>query len=186
MTSEQGKERRIQVRLAYIVSHHLGVKRANKALFPAIAHALGKEYGGGKNTGYALVSEYARVHGLCVGKAVKKKASAPAVQLPRVVADDFLLSYEWRKLRMVVLKRRGARCECCGATPADGKTVINVDHIKPRLKFPELALVESNLQVLCNPCNHGKGNWDETDWRAEVSAPESVDPMRPRLVRKPA
>ena len=42
---------------------------------------------------------------------------------------------------------------------------MNVDHIKPRKKFPELALVEDNLQVLCGACNHGKGNWDQTNWR---------------------
>ena len=65
---------------------------------------------------------------------------------------------------MTVLKSRGARCECCGATPADGVR-MHVDHIKPRRKYPELALTESNLQVLCEECNHGKGNWDETDWR---------------------
>ena len=44
---------------------------------------------------------------------------------------------------------------------------MNVDHIKPRKKYPELALDKSNLQVLCEECNHGKGNWDETDWRPE-------------------
>ena len=80
--------------------------------------------------------------------------------------DAFLLSYEWRRLRMVVIRKRGARCECCGATPADGIR-INVDHVKPRKTYPELALDESNLQVLCAECNHGKGNWDDTDWRAE-------------------
>lgn len=53
---------------------------------------------------------------------------------------------------------------CCGATPATG-AVINVDHIKPRKKYPHLALEISNLQILCHDCNHGKGNWDETDWR---------------------
>ncbi len=87
---------------------------------------------------------------------------------------DFLSSFAWRSLRMVVLKKFGARCACCGATPADGIRV-NVDHIKPRRKYPELALVESNLQVLCSACNHGKGNWDETDWR------EPVDVMRAAL-----
>ena len=66
---------------------------------------------------------------------------------------------------MIVIKKRGARCECCGAAPADGVTVINVDHVLPRKTHPELALVESNLQVLCHVCNHGKGNWDTTDWR---------------------
>ncbi len=90
--------------------------------------------------------------------------------------DEFLASYEWRRLRMEVIKERGARCECCGATPADGKTVINVDHVKPRKTHPELALVKTNLQVLCHVCNHGKGNWDQTDWRPESRREEPAEP----------
>ena len=27
------------------------------------------------------------------------------------------------------------------------------------------ALEITNLQILCHECNHGKGNWDQTDWR---------------------
>jgi 5-methylcytosine-specific restriction endonuclease McrA len=81
-----------------------------------------------------------------------------------VVTDPFLSSYAWRQLRMVALKQQGARCQCCGASAKDGVR-INVDHIKPRRDFPELALVLENLQVLCGACNHGKGNWDQTDWR---------------------
>jgi hypothetical protein len=81
-----------------------------------------------------------------------------------VNTDEFLQSYEWRRVRMAVLKRDGARCACCGATRDTGAT-IHVDHIKPRRIFPELALHMDNLQVLCHECNHGKGNWDMTDWR---------------------
>ena len=43
--------------------------------------------------------------------------------------------------------------------------MLNVDHIKPRFLFPDLALRLDNLQVLCGDCNEGKGNWDMTDWR---------------------
>lgn len=95
----------------------------------------------------------------------------PKVQRPKIDpnSDAFLESYEWRRIRMVVLKRDGARCGCCGATPADGLR-MHVDHIKPRRKFPELALDVTNLQVLCEVCNHGKGNWDETDWRPGEAA----------------
>lgn len=81
-----------------------------------------------------------------------------------IKSKEFLQTYEWRKVRMMVLKRDGASCSCCGATPATG-AVMNVDHIKSRKFFPELALDPDNLQVLCNECNHGKGNWDSTDWR---------------------
>jgi 5-methylcytosine-specific restriction endonuclease McrA len=100
-----------------------------------------------------------------MGRSKKKRRST---QKARRASPNFLLTYEWRRLRMVVLKKRGARCECCGATPADGIRV-NVDHIQPRRLRPDLALTESNLQVLCEDCNHGKGNWDRTDWRGEKS-----------------
>jgi 5-methylcytosine-specific restriction endonuclease McrA len=86
-----------------------------------------------------------------------------------VMTDEFLWSYEWRRVRMVALKKYGPRCMCCGATPSGGAT-MNVDHIKPRRIFPELALDVDNLQVLCADCNHGKGNWDMTDWRRSEEA----------------
>jgi len=118
-----------------------------------------------------------------------KHAVQHAGRKQHVQSEEFLRSGEWRRLRMLVIKKRGARCECCGATPKDGVTVINVDHIKPRRDFPELALSESNLQVLCAVCNHGKGNWDKTDWRDVEShvviAPDgSVELMRPRLLAR--
>jgi uncharacterized protein YdaU (DUF1376 family) len=76
----------------------------------------------------------------------------------------FLQSYEWRVTRMQAILKYGQKCMACGATPESG-AVINVDHIKPRKTHPELALDLDNLQVLCSDCNHGKGNWDCTDWR---------------------
>ena len=81
-----------------------------------------------------------------------------------VTLDAFLSTFQWRKVRMEALKKYGPRCQCCGATPATG-AVMNVDHIKPRKKWPSLALDVNNLQILCHDCNHGKGNWDDTDWR---------------------
>ena len=89
--------------------------------------------------------------------------------LQDVGSDEFLQTYEWRRVRMQVLKKYGARCQCCGVTPDNGAK-IHVDHIKPRRLFPQLALDPSNLQVLCHECNHGKGNWDMTDWRVKSEA----------------
>jgi len=83
--------------------------------------------------------------------------------------DAFLQSVEWRRVRMLVLERDGARCACCGRTASDG-LVINVDHIKPRKRYPQLALDPKNLQVLCDECNHGKGNRFQTDWRSSARA----------------
>jgi len=96
-------------------------------------------------------------------KAAAKRADHPLVT-PSSDSKEFLLTYEWRKVRMLALKKYGPKCQCCGATPKDG-AVMNVDHIKPRKLFPALALDVKNLQILCHECNHGKGNWDNTDWR---------------------
>ena len=81
--------------------------------------------------------------------------------------NAFYLSKAWRVLRMKAIKKYGRVCMCCGASDQP----IHVDHIKPRFKHPELELELSNLQILCEDCNMGKGGWDETDWRE----PESVD-----------
>jgi 5-methylcytosine-specific restriction endonuclease McrA len=81
-----------------------------------------------------------------------------------VRSREFLRTYAWRTLRYKALKEGGSRCECCGASPERGIR-LNVDHIQPRKRRPDLALDPYNLQVLCDDCNAGKGNWDETDWR---------------------
>lgn len=100
---------------------------------------------------------------IVVQKKPKQKKLRSAVSC-RVASKDFLKTFEWRKLRMQALVLYGNTCMCCGNSPKNG-AVINVDHIKPRKLFPDLALKIENLQVLCSECNHGKGNWDLTDWR---------------------
>lgn len=81
-----------------------------------------------------------------------------------ISSDAFYASREWKELRYKAIQIHGGRCQCCGATAAHG-VMIHVDHIKPRSKFPELELVLGNLQVLCDVCNIGKSNKDDSDWR---------------------
>lgn len=88
--------------------------------------------------------------------------------------ESFLKSFEWKKLRYEILSKSDGRCQLCGRSAADG-ALLNVDHIKPRSKYPELALDPANLQVLCAMCNHGKYNLDETDWRREQTRLSSQD-----------
>ena len=96
-------------------------------------------------------------------KNKQKKRAAKAFNNSGVI-PAFYHSPEWLRVRYEALKRSRGHCECCGASPADGAR-MNVDHIKPRHKFPALALDIDNLQVLCARCNAGKGGWDQTDWR---------------------
>lgn len=79
--------------------------------------------------------------------------------------NDFYSSKEWRKLRYQVLRKYSAECMCCGRSKKYHGVVVHVDHIKPRSKFPSLALEFKNMQILCEDCNMGKSNIDSTDWR---------------------
>jgi 5-methylcytosine-specific restriction endonuclease McrA len=130
-----------------------------------------------KKSRTARASAYVRPVVSIVPKAAKWVAAASVVTQPMGVdvrSDDFLRTFEWRRLRMQALKLHGPQCQCCGATPATG-AVMNVDHIKPRRLFPDLAMSLDNLQILCDVCNHGKGNWDMTDWRGGMDDGE-LDP----------
>lgn len=66
-------------------------------------------------------------------------------------------------MRMSAIIKYGRICQCCGGTAPEVK--INVDHIKPRKTRTELCLSISNLQVLYNLCNLGKGNTFDNDLR---------------------
>lgn len=115
---------------------------------------------------YEALNNFVLTNKLTVAKVKKEKLETRTRNIKlKEESDEFLKSYQWRKLRMEAIKKYGNKCQCCGATPEDGIR-INVDHIKPRKYHPELALDLNNLQILCNECNHGKGNWDNTDWRS--------------------
>jgi hypothetical protein len=101
----------------------------------------------------------------CAGRLSLEKG-AENVEWAAMIAlrPDFYQSRQWRELRMDTIKLHGRTCQCCGAAYADTRR-IHVDHIKPRYHYPYLALTLSNLQILCDDCNTGKGIRDETDWR---------------------
>jgi len=77
--------------------------------------------------------------------------------------SKFYNTPEWRQLRYAAIVKYGNRCICCGSSPKNGR-IIHVDHIKPRSIYPERALDINNLQILCEHCNIGKSNIDETNW----------------------
>lgn len=140
----------------------------------SVAHAIPR----GSMSGRKFVEQH-RALVYLASRGAAQPIMRPATTSPsradavlRIAASDaFLQSFEWRRVRMQALKKYGAKCQCCGATPANG-AVMNVDHVKPRKLFPELALTLENLQVLCADCNHGNGNWDMTDWRAPQTSLE--------------
>ncbi len=95
---------------------------------------------------------------------VRDTGKQPEIRPKRPQPSGFLNTVEWKTVRYMALKQSNGACCLCGRGASHG-VVLNVDHIKPRRTHPHLALDVSNLQVLCSACNHGKGNWDSTDWR---------------------
>jgi hypothetical protein len=89
-----------------------------------------------------------------------------------VAIPSFYDSREWLAVRYEALRVSEGRCSCCGQRPT-ADNPIHVDHIKPRSKFPALALALSNLQVLCKRCNLGKSDVDDTDWRWVTAVDEA-------------
>ncbi|ARJ41389.1 hypothetical protein B1H58_04785 [Pantoea alhagi] len=78
--------------------------------------------------------------------------------------NSFYQTKEWRKLRYQAFKKYGNNCAVCGRSPKDG-LIMHVDHIKPRSRYPHLALEITNLQIMCKECNVSKSNKDNIKWR---------------------
>lgn len=70
--------------------------------------------------------------------------------------DRFYSSSEWLALRAQVISENGAVCSLCRRSITPGED-LTVDHIRPRSRFPDLALSRENMQVLCRSCNSSKG-----------------------------
>lgn len=73
-------------------------------------------------------------------------------------------SRRWLSLRYEALVLHGRTCLACGRKSPE--VVLQVDHIRPRSKYPELTWDLNNLQVLCRDCNQGKSDVDQSDFRA--------------------
>lgn len=160
--------------------HRKGVeKRAlNKTIRDAARYVMRQQHICGSPTSHLTLSTLEKLAGIETrGKFMKRLAMCVHTLNPDLIGvaplstqqkrDDvnkyqqFYTSYAWRRLRMETIKRYGPVCMCCHADDV----VIHVDHIKPLRKYWELRLDPDNVQILCEVCNHGKGNWDETDWR---------------------
>ena len=80
---------------------------------------------------------------------------------PIFTGKEFYSSKQWLDLRYRILRDHSGVCRLCGKDHGS----MQVDHIKPRSKYPQLALDPDNLQILCADCNIGKSNIYEDDFR---------------------
>lgn len=95
---------------------------------------------------------------------------------------QFYKTDAWRALRFEALKASNGCCALCGRSQRLHGVVLHVDHIKPRSRFPDLSLDPQNLQILCEDCNLGKSNRDDTDWRVATETDRNLDAIDWRSV----
>ena len=77
----------------------------------------------------------------------------------QLTRERFYSDSRWIALRKQVIREEGTKCAECRIQIRNTQD-ITVDHVRPRSKYPELALERSNLQVLCRSCNSAKGASD--------------------------
>jgi 5-methylcytosine-specific restriction enzyme A len=72
-------------------------------------------------------------------------------------------TYRWQQLRAVAKARDGYRCVACGHSGCR----LDVDHIEPVTKRPDLAYVLENLRTLCRKCHNRRTHGRKTSRRAQ-------------------
>lgn len=94
----------------------------------------------------------------------------------------FYASKEWRALREWALNFYGRRCmhPRCKFGEIKSDTDLHIDHIKPKAKFPDLALDKDNVQVLCVLCNRTKSDRGMKDYRPKTDNHENHNTISPR------
>ncbi|MCZ2798979.1 HNH endonuclease [Vibrio alginolyticus] len=89
--------------------------------------------------------------------------------------DKFYSSSPWRLLRVLIFDAYGEKCMKCNSYQD-----LAVDHIAPRIHYPNLKLDPSNMQILCRSCNSSKGAWKHIDfrpsnWKQLLSSVSEID-----------
>jgi 5-methylcytosine-specific restriction enzyme A len=108
------------------------------------------------------------LHSRIVTMRSRGRASVPVVKplvplaprrvpLPPKKAEPFYLSPEWRKFIVMLVLKRGRRCEKCGAFRNDHGEPVRLfgDHII-ELKHGGAPLDENNVKILCGKCHSAK------------------------------
>jgi 5-methylcytosine-specific restriction endonuclease McrA len=81
-----------------------------------------------------------------------------------------LTTKRWSKFRQRIIDRDGGHCQRCLIK----YNIINSDklqvyHLKPRIKYPELMYEQTNCLTLCATCNQQLGTAEQLDFDCELS-----------------
>lgn len=94
-------------------------------------------------------------HPGCRRTTAGRYCSDHAYKPPPRERDPFLDSRPWRAMSKAKLMET-PWCEHCLKNSGAYISAMDVDHVKPRHTYPQLALVYANLQSLCGACHLAK------------------------------
>ncbi|HDR7585519.1 hypothetical protein BW899_06695 [Bacillus mycoides] len=90
--------------------------------------------------------------------------------------DDFYTKKPWRNLREQIIERDGGYCQrCLHKYGIINSANLEVHHIKPRSKYPELQYEISNLVTVCKTCNLQLGT-NGVDWDRNNEIKIDIEP----------
>lgn len=69
----------------------------------------------------------------------------------RSLRDCMLMDQKFNKVKSKILMTRGNSCQMCGI-PYSGES-LQMHHVKPVTKFPELRYDPQNILVVCKECH---------------------------------
>lgn len=99
----------------------------------------------------------------CKNKGViKQKQTEKAVETSK---DLEIYTRRWQSKRKYIINRDGGICQrCLIKYNIVNSSQLQVHHIKPRVKYPELIYEDSNLICICGTCNKQLGIKEELDF----------------------
>jgi 5-methylcytosine-specific restriction endonuclease McrA len=90
-------------------------------------------------------------------KAEVIKAKYDPVKVARSEFKNWRQSFDGKNWKKEKFKSIHGVCPVCSQKFNNARH-FDIDHIKPLSKYPELALLKGNLQLLCHACNLQKGD----------------------------
>ncbi|PGM93256.1 HNH endonuclease [Bacillus cereus] len=126
------------------------------------------------------MSRHTKICGGC-GKRVDYNATCDCMKRKRTKrklseTDKLMKSKRWKEKRIIIIHRDGAVCQrCLIKYNIINSEKLEIHHIKPRSKYPELMFEDANLITLCKTCNLQIGIREELDFKCNV--PDEHEPV---------
>ncbi|MEB2630675.1 HNH endonuclease signature motif containing protein [Peribacillus frigoritolerans] len=105
------------------------------------------------------------------GNILSETEKCPCKKAPRrrpkaeLERNAELMTTKWKTFRKLIIDRDGAHCKRCLIKFNEVRTeYLQVHHIKPRIRYPELTYEQTNCVTLCRQCNTEYGTKEQLDF----------------------